>query len=164
MKKNGHGYRAVLWLFFFVWVDTLPFGGALYMLNGINFTLCYVLLATFRYSEPAAAALSIAGGVLLGMLTGSFAHLAAFTAVFFAAKLLKEIFYRPGSVAHILSYAPLAAAANAILYYGGAAAWPGFSRTPLIFLLELSGADYCWFLALLILFRDRNRAVLYKIR
>ncbi len=164
MKKNGHGYKAALWLLFFIWLDTIPFGGAIAPVCGINFTMCYVMLTTFRHGEVFSAALAIAGGTLLGLITGSPAPLAAFTLIFFAAKLLKGIFYRPGSAAHVLSYAVIAAVANVALYYGGAAEWRGLARTPFLYVLAITGADYCWFLLLLIVFRDRNRAVLYKIR
>ena len=164
MKKNGRWYYPVLWLLLFVWLNMYPFRGFLFPLGGLEFALCFVLMATFHYEEPPAAALAVGAGALLDAITGSYIHTPAFASFFFAAKLLKSMFYRPGSAFHALAYAPLVLVANLVLYAGTAGV--GFSafNAPAVFLLEWSGINFALFLAMLLLFKPRGRAVMYKMR
>ncbi|MFA6448235.1 MAG: hypothetical protein WCX65_02105 [bacterium] len=164
MKKSGRWHYTVLWLLLFVWLNMYPFRGFLFPLSGLQFVLCFALMATFHFEEAAAAAMAVAAGALLDAITGGFIHTLAFAAVFFAAKLLKSMFYRPGSAFHALAYAPLVLIANAALYVGTAG--PGFSLSgaPAVYLLEWSGINFALFLAMVLLFKPRGRAVMYKMR
>ena len=164
MKKNSRWYYPVLWLLLFAWLNMYPFRGILFPLSGLEFVLCFVLMATFHYDEAPAAAMAVGAGALLDAITGSFAHILVFTAVFFAAKLLKSVFYRPGSAFHVLAYAPLALAANALLYAATAQGGFSASRFPALFILEWSGVNFALFLLMLILFKPRSHAVMYKMR
>jgi hypothetical protein len=164
MKKSGHWYYPVLWLLLFVWLNMYPFRGELFPLGGLEFVLCFALMATFHYEEAPAAALAVCAGALLDAITGSFIHIVTFTAVFFAAKLLKSTFYRPGSAFHVLAYAPLLLAANLLLYEGTAGGIIPIDRIPALFILEWSGVNFALFLTMVVIFRPRGRAVMYKMR
>jgi hypothetical protein len=164
MKKNGRWYYPFLWLLLFSWVNMFPFRGWLFPVSGLEFVLCFVLMATFHYEEAPAAALAIGAGAFLDAAMGNFIHIVIFTGVFFVAKLLKSTFYRPGSVFHVLAYAPVLLAANLLLYAGTTRGAFSVFRFPALFLLEWSGVNFALFLAMLMLFNPRPRAVMYKMR
>jgi hypothetical protein len=164
MKKKSRWYSPALWLLLFLWLNMYPFRGFLFPLSGLEFVLCFVMIATFHFEEAPAAALAVGAGALLDAITGHFIHTLVFTGIFFASKLLKSMFYRPGSTFHILSYAPFLLIANVVLYIETSGGGFSFFTAPALFILEWSGINFVLFLAMLMIFKPRGHAVMYKMR
>ncbi len=148
----------------FLWLDFFPFRGLLFPITGLDFTLCYIMVATFYYDEPVTIVLAGAAGAFADAASGAFIHIPAFFAVFFAARILKKVFYRPGSAFHVISYIFVLAGAEIMLFIGTARSGFPESGFPALFLLRCMAINFLWFLLMLLIFRERSRAVLYKMR
>ena len=149
-------------MLFFLWLDLFPFHGPLAPLAAVNFSMCYLLAATFYYRGYVVPALALFAGIAADAFSGTAVHTAVFIGLYYGAALLRGFFYRPGSAFHVLSYVLLVAAADAVTYYAVTPA--GGAGFPVLFIAGLVLADYALFLLMLWFFREPDRVQLYKMR
>ncbi len=161
MKRLGTPGLAFL-LLLLLWLQTYPFRGALVWLTGLNLSLCFVLAAEML-GEKRAGALAVAAGIVAGAISRSAVPLAVFAAAVPAAHSVKAAMFRPGSAFHVMSYWLIITCANSILLLGASRGeFP--SGTAWAFVAAWSAADFAVFLLMLAAFRDRRRAVAYRMR
>lgn len=162
MSRKPKWLAPALWMAFFFWLDCFPFRGYAAWLAFPNFTLAFLLVATFYYEGGAALGLALGAGVAADAITGAPVHTVAYVAIYYAAWLIKGIFYRPGSPFHVMSYLLFAVGANVFLY---AATSVGelVAGIPALFLLECGAVDFAVFLLMLVVFRRYERPTMYKM-
>jgi hypothetical protein len=161
MKRYGTPALACL-LLLFLWLQIYPFRGALAWLSGLNLSLCFALAAGML-GERRATALAVAAGIAAGAVSGSAVPPVVFAAAVPAAQAVKSAMFRPGSAFHVMSYWLIISCANFILFLGASAGnFP--SGAAWAFVAAWSAADFAVFLLMLAAFRDRRRAMAYRMR
>jgi hypothetical protein len=162
LSRERKWVEPVLWALFFFWLDVFPFRGWLGWLAAPDYILAYFLAVTFYYDGVPAVALAIGMGMAADAFSGTAVHTPVFVGSYYVVKLLKGVFYKPGSPFHIISYLLPVAGANLILY---GMTWAGgmVHVAPAVLIVKCTAVDFPLFLAMLLLFRKHEQPRFYKI-
>lgn len=150
----------------FIWIDTLGilkgFGPRA---SGIEAALVFISLNSyFSESFTFGAGSVLFMGIIMDAISPVPVYTVTFALLFYISLILKQKFYNPGSPAHIFSFLPSIMFSRLILYAAGNGVSGHLSSMPVLSIIAGSVLDFSLFTILLLLFRKRDVAVMYKMR
>jgi len=135
-------------------------------IDEVGFTTAFVFAIAYSRGGVQSFFIALIAGAFSDAVGGACIHTPIYACVYLAAEAIRGMFYTPGSFLHMLSFLGLISIFETVHFALQAYGAGGFYGTgfPALFILSKILLDYCCFLVMLLLFRERSRAVMYKMR